>query len=1028
MKAAILRRVYCLLRRPVLATLALALFTLPTVAGFAQPAATASGTIEGRVLNPVTGDYLLNARVSVKGTDRVALTDATGDYRLGNVAPGSVTLRVIHPGLDELERVVQVAAGQTVRQDFELTSRSRYGADNATVKLAEFTVAASREMDAGTLAVNEQRFAGNIKDVIAADAFGDVSEGNLGEFVKMMPGVAILYAAGDASQISLRGFGGAQTPITSDGNSIPSASSSATGASRGILLEQISMSSVARVEVVKTPIPSMSAEFLGGAVNLISKSSFERSKPQLTVRGTIQFTSDDYNWDKSPGPGSPANRKLRPGYDLSLVYPLSKNFGFTVSSLLSDQFGRLLSPVSTWQFTAAQGGSETNPYRQQVNPRNDPRETTRESHALSFDWRPVPSLTLGVGYRRGSYDLFTAPDRMTLSTGATPASYGADFTQGRAGAATGVHQQIWTGKAGATNQYTLTAKYRHGPWTADLSTSLADSDLDYPNIQRGFFRSATTRLTNPGTLRIEGFRETDTPRVVDLRDASGAVMDWKKLSNYTLVSVGADNRNATDEIKQGKLDLRRDFWFGETAVAVQIGGAYNRRTLDRVQWTPNWNFLGADGRAGTADDSLAGFVDPVNIGQDAKFNTPKDIQWPDLRALWQLYVAHPNYFTLVEPAAYITSATSSERLIETVSAGYLQTEIKFFKNRLSLLGGVRFERTEDEGLGLKRDRNAIYQRDAAGNLIRNAAGAPILITTDPLAQAKLSYQPRGLAVAQSYDGYYPSVNLTYRATENFTVRLSYAHTLGRPEFSNIVPNVDINEDTETVTARNPALKPWTAKNYEVSVEYYFRTGGVASVGLFRKDVTNAFANLTSVLNPALLGQYGLDSIYDGWLLVGRTNVSDVTRFHGVELNYEQPLHFLPSWARGFSVFANATLLKTKGSTRISLSNQDKTVNWGVSYSRKRLSAGLRWNYIGDDVATLSGIGANGVTLTKPLMTVDLNSEVRFTPRFAFFFNARNLTNTLTRQYRYTPLTPSYSHAYTFSDRGVKLSAGIKATF
>jgi iron complex outermembrane receptor protein len=1011
------------------ALIALAVVLSSSVSTPLQAQAGGTGVVEGRVLNPATGDYLLNARVSVKGSDRVSLTDSTGTYRLDNLPAGSVTLRVILAGLDEEERVVDVKAGETQQQDFNLTSKSRSGTSAEVVKLSEFTVAASREMNATALALNEHRYAGNIKDVIAADAFGDVSEGNLGEFIKLMPGVAILYAAGDASQISLRGFAGTQTPITIDGNSIPSAPSSATGASRGILLEQISMTNVSRVEVIKTPIPSMSADFLGGAVNLIGKSSFERSKPQLTVRGTVQFTSDDYTWSKTPGPGTPKTRKLRPGYDVSLIYPVSKNFGFTLSSLMSDQFGRLLSPVSTWVFAPAQGGSETAPYRQSVNPRNDPRETKRESYAASVDWRPIESLTLGFGFRRGSYDLFTAPDRMTLSVGTNPASYGPDFTQGRSGQATGTHQQIWTGKEGATDQYTFTSKYRKGPWTADFSASLGKSDLDYPNIQRGFFRSAVTRLTNPSTLRLEGFHLTDAPRVIELRNAAtGAVTDWKNLSHYTIVNVGADNRNATDDIEQGKLSLRREFWLGRNPLAVQIGGSYNKRTLDRIQWTPNWTFLGADGRAGTADDSAGPFADPVNVGQNAKFNTPRDIQWVDLRALWALYVAHPNYFQLVEPAAYITSATSSERIEETIKAGYVQGEIKFLENRLAFVGGVRFERTEDVGAGLLRDRNAIYQRDARGNLIRNPNGTPILITTDPLAQAKLSYIPRGLSVDKSYDDYYPSGNLTYKVSENLQFRLSYSQTLGRPEFSNIIPNVDINEDTSTVTARNPALKPWTAKNYEVSVEYYFKSDGVVSVGLFRKDVTNAFITSRSILDSALLAQYGLDSIYDGFELVGRSNASDVTRINGIEVSYQQQLTFLPLWARGFSVFANGTFLKTSGSTRIGLSLQDKTLNWGVSYSRKRFGAGLKWNYIGGDETALTSIGPGGLTVTKPLMTLDVNSEFRFTPRFSLFFNARNFTNESTRTYRLSPLTPSYSHAGTFSNGGVKMSAGIKATY
>ena len=992
------------------------------------PAQPASGEIVGRVLNPVTGDYLMNVRVSVPGTTLMTLTDSTGAYALAGVPVGTVTLRVNVPGLDEEERTVVVGAGAPAQADFSLSSRTRHGAKDEVVKMDEFQVAATREMDATILAVNEQRYAGNVKAVIAADAFGDVSEGNLGEFIKLMPGVAILYAAGDASQISLRGFAGTQTPITVDGNAIPSAASSATGASRGILLEQISMSNVARVEVVKTPIPSMSADFLGGAVNLIGKSSFERSKPQLTVRGTLQFTSDDYTWNETPGPGTPKTRKLRPGYEVSLVYPVTKNFGFTLSSLMSDQFGRLLSPVATWQFTAAQGATETAPYRQTVNPRNDPRQTQRESYAASVDWRPIDSLTLGFSFRRGSYDLFTAPDRMTLSTGNNPTAYGPDYTQGRSGAATGAHAQIWTGKAGATDQYAFTSKYRKGPWKVDLSASLGDSDLDYPNIQRGFFRSAVTRLTTPGTLRLEGLHETDAPRIIELRNAStGALMDWKNLSNYTLVNVGADNRNATDEIRQGKLNVRRAIWLGQTPLAVQVGGSYNKRTLDRIQWTPNWNFLGADGRAGTADDTAGPFADPVNFGQSSKFNTPRDIQWVDLRALWGLYLAHPEYFSLVEPAAYITSATSSERIAETITAGYIQGEFKLLESRLAFVGGLRFERTENLGAGLLRDRNAIYQRDAAGNLLRNAAGQPILITTDALAQAKLSYQPRGLAVSRTYDGYYPSANLTYKVTGNLQLRLSYAQTLGRPEFSNIIPNVDINEDTETVTARNPALKPWTAKNYEVSAEYYFKNG-VISAGVFRKDLTDAFYSANSILDRTLLAQYGLDAAYEGWTLVGRTNSSDVTRVHGIELSFQQQLTFLPAWAQGLSAFANATLLDVAGSSRIGLSLQDRTFNWGVSYSRKRLGLGLKWNYIGEDVSSLTSIGPGGLSVTKPILYLDLNSEYRLSARFSLFFNARNLTNTLIKAFRYTPLTPAYSHAYSFSNGGVKMSAGIKAVY
>ena len=83
--------------------------------------------VSGRVQNPVTGQYLNNARVSVRGTDLVAFTDQTGRYRLPQVPSGTVTLEVFYTGLDAQTATVQTSAGQAVTRDFEMTSASRYG-------------------------------------------------------------------------------------------------------------------------------------------------------------------------------------------------------------------------------------------------------------------------------------------------------------------------------------------------------------------------------------------------------------------------------------------------------------------------------------------------------------------------------------------------------------------------------------------------------------------------------------------------------------------------------------------------------------------------------------------------------------------------------------------------------------------------------------------------------------------------------------------------------------------------------------
>src|SRR5688572_16922381 len=130
--------------------LALGLFAVALLSFATTPTSLAQsgGSIEGRVQHAVTGDYLNNARVSVKGTNLVALSDEGGAYRLDHVPAGTVTLRVLFSGLDDQELPVLVIPGQVSRHDLKLTSATRHGESAAAVQLDKFLVESTRETDA----------------------------------------------------------------------------------------------------------------------------------------------------------------------------------------------------------------------------------------------------------------------------------------------------------------------------------------------------------------------------------------------------------------------------------------------------------------------------------------------------------------------------------------------------------------------------------------------------------------------------------------------------------------------------------------------------------------------------------------------------------------------------------------------------------------------------------------------------------------------------------------------------------------
>ena len=83
------------------------------------------------------------------------------------------------------------------------------------MRLESFVV--SNEREGNAKAIMEQRAALNMKSVVASDNFGDVTGGNVGEFVKYLPGVVIDYVDADARAIRLGGLDPKYAAVSVDG-------------------------------------------------------------------------------------------------------------------------------------------------------------------------------------------------------------------------------------------------------------------------------------------------------------------------------------------------------------------------------------------------------------------------------------------------------------------------------------------------------------------------------------------------------------------------------------------------------------------------------------------------------------------------------------------------------------------------------------------------------------------------------------------------------------------------------------------
>ena len=171
-----------------------------------------------------------------------------------NVPAGAAAIIASYPGAEPVIASVSVTPDTTATRDLEvaLTSARRTGQE--VITLGAFVVETEREGQSKMIA--EQKAAMNIKQVMSADNFGDMSEQNIGEFLKYLPGITIDYVETDTRAASLGGMDPKYGYVTLDGNAQASGSSGSFGGNdRQFEFESVSMNNIESIEVNKTLTP-----------------------------------------------------------------------------------------------------------------------------------------------------------------------------------------------------------------------------------------------------------------------------------------------------------------------------------------------------------------------------------------------------------------------------------------------------------------------------------------------------------------------------------------------------------------------------------------------------------------------------------------------------------------------------------------------------------------------------------------------------------------------------------------------------
>jgi len=1038
---------------------ALALILIPVNHVAAADASTApqpTATISGRVKNAATNQYLNKAQVTVKGMDVVALTDELGSYRLVNLPPGPVTLQVFYTDLDVQDVRLEIPAGAAIEQDFDLTSIARYGS-NATVRLDPFKVAADRETNAQAIAINEQRFADNIKNVVSTDSLGTILGNNAGEFLKYLPGVTGEYAQLDINSISLRGIGGGMTAFTSNGE--PMASAFIAGQGRSFNPQTMTFQDISRVEVSKVPTPANAADSLAGSINLVSKGAFERARSELNYGINLIGNGENLTLRRTPySVGDKNTYKTHLGGDFDYTWLVNKRLGFVFTGLHSDKYNDQHLSTMTWNTGGtATGASITRPYLQQYALTDGPQNKARTTVSIKADFRVTPHSILsfkGSGNRffstTGSLGWTINPGTTGTSTTAsgTPLTFGDTFTNGATGRGTVSMNGGATWREVDTTTLSLNYRLDDGVWRIETGVSQSLSNSAMRNRENSQFGGYAVALTNPVRIVFSDITPT-RPGGIRVFDDSNREVDIYDIRNYRGNTASESNYDIMDKYQSGNLSVRRTLGFLPVPAALQLGGARRIQINDTQADSPAWTFNGPDGNPATIDSPPPNTLMQVYVNQDSNYGF-KNIPWVSPSRAWAAHQANPALFSQTDAqkvAAEQGRINNSERIRETVSALYAQAEARLFRSRLKVLTGVRYEHTAGDGVGALNDPNAVFMRNPNGTIAKTAAGVsirkPEAGALNSMEQLRLTLKERTAHSKRTYDGYYPSLHLTVDVRENFLVRTAYARTYGRPNFSDIIPRTVINERDltqdqledpnvikGTITVRNAGLQPWTANNYDVSLEYYTKSGGLISGGVFMKEISNFFGDAVRVATIADLQQVGIDDPrYVGWNLSTKFNAGDA-RIVGADCNIRYSLRELGRWGAYFTVFANGTYLKLQGNQQAQFSSFiPKSANWGLSFNRARLGIVAMWNYRGlNRRGAQPAFGPDGFEYFNPVTKMDLSGSYRISRRLSFVASINNVFNQSTELMRYSSQTPFYARQNRTEEFGAGISVGIKGSY
>ena len=339
---------------------------------------------------------------------------------------------------------------------------------------------------------------------------------------------------------------------------------------------------------------------------------------------------------------------------------------------------------------------------------------------------------------------------------------------------------------------------------------------------------------------------------------------------------------------------------------------------------------------------------------------------------------------------------------ENIYAGYVRFDQKIGEN-FDITAGLRVEHTHLKTSGF------IYEMDEEENE---------------------SLTPTG-DFKHDYTDFLPSLLLRYKLGEDGNVRASYTRTLSRPKYSALVANKTINIADEEATIGDPTIDPTTSNNFDLSIDYYFKSIGLVSAGVFYKDIKDVNVEASGYMTGEELG---LSNYADTEFLVTQNMNAYDARIFGVEVALQRDFGFITPALKCIGIYGNYTythswthnynpLLGIEDDDDVKMAGSpEHTANISLFYEKDGLNIRLSYNHASSFIDEMNTGSRELDRYYDAVNYLDLNASYTWgkTYKMTVYCEAGNLLNQPLRYYQGHKSRTMQCEYY-----GVRLNAGIK---